>query len=144
MSIIEEENSLLKERVDLLIKKNEQLKKYISSLQELLATDICKFFEITKSIKQTRKRFCYESVRECYGDLVYFYGCTGPIQDAEDYKECYKDIFGSEYINDDSEDDNDENVSIENTFNSMFEMIFQNIIENTNLNADLNPDLNVE
>lgn len=141
MSIIEEENSLLRERVDLLIQKNEQLKKYISSLQELLGRDICKFFEITNSIKETRKRFCYETVRECYGDLVYFYGSPGPIQDAEDYKECYKDIFGKEYV------DDDEN-SIANTFHSIFHLISQNIIENTDMNAamngDLNEDLNVE
>ena len=110
MNIIEEENSFLKERLDLLIEKNDQLKKYISSLQELLSRDICKFFEMSKSIKQTRKRFCYENVRECYGDLIYFYGCTDPVQEAEDFKECYKDIFGKEYTEDDTNDvDNDIN-----------------------------------
>jgi hypothetical protein len=97
MSTREEENLLLRERLDLLIQENEKLKKHISSLQELLSTNICKFFEMSKSIKQTRKRFCYDSVRECYGDLVYFYGCTEPVQEADDYKECYKDIFGKEY-----------------------------------------------
>ena len=107
MSISHEENLLLKERVDLLIQENDAFKKKISSLQELLARDICIFFQITNSIKQTKKRFCYENVRECYGDLVYFYGCHGPIQDAEDYKECYKDIFEKKYtINED--DDNQE------------------------------------
>jgi hypothetical protein len=100
MNIKDDENLLLQERIDLLIQKNDQLKKHISSLQELLGSDICKFFEICNSIKQTKKRFCYENVRECYGDLVYFYGCTDPIQDATDYKDCYKDIFGVNYPDD--------------------------------------------
>lgn len=100
MSIEQEENSLLQEKIDLLIQQNDQLKKHISSLQELLGSDICKFFERSLSIRETKKRFCYENVRECYGDLVYFYGCADPIQDATDYNECYKDIFGIDYHDD--------------------------------------------
>ena len=109
MSIIQEENSLLQERLDLLVEKNNQLKKHVSSLQELLGSNICKFFQMSNSIKQTKKRFCYETVRECYGDLVYFYGCTDIIQGADDYIECYKEIFGKDYPEDsDSEDSKDE------------------------------------
>ena len=100
MNIKDDENLLLQERIDLLIQKNDQLKKHISSLQELLGSDICKFFEICNSIKQTKKRFCYETVRECYGDLVYFYGSTDLLQNADDYKECYKQIFGMDYPHD--------------------------------------------
>ena len=90
---VEQYNILLQEKVDFLTQKNEQLKKNICSLQELLGSDICKFFEITNSIKQTKTRFCYETFRECYGDLVYFYGCNDPVQYADDYQECYNDIF---------------------------------------------------
>lgn len=100
MSIREEQESILRERLDLVIQDNIKLKKQISSLQELLGSNICKFFEISKSIKQTRKRFCYETVRECYGDLVYFYGSTDSIQLADDYIECYKEIFGKDYPRD--------------------------------------------
>jgi hypothetical protein len=73
--------------------QNEQLKKYVISLRNLLSSNICKYFEITNSIKLTKKRFCYDNVKECYFDLVYFYGCYEPIQNADDYKECYNEIF---------------------------------------------------
>ena len=97
---IEQQNTLLHKKIDLLTQENGKLKSHIFSLQKLLGTNICKFFEICNSIKQTKKRFCYENVRECYGDLVYFYGCTDPIQDATDYNDCYKDIFGVNYPDD--------------------------------------------
>ena len=142
MNIIEEENSLLRERLDLLIQENEKLKKHISSLQELLSTDICKFFKISNSIKQTRKRFCYKNVRECYGDLVYFYGCTDPVQEADDYKECYKDIFGKEYTDDDTGYNVINNID-DNTIDEddkIIETIFKDLIGNIEINTDLHVD----
>lgn len=110
MNIRRQDNLQLIERIELLIQENDRIKKQISSLQNLLSTQICLFFELSNSIKQTRKRFCYENVRECYNDLVYFYGCADSVQNADDYKECYKDIFEKEYNDDDGDDNNDDYI----------------------------------
>ncbi len=104
MNIREERESMLRERIDLLIQENGKLKRQIISLQELLGSQIRQFFEMTNSIIETKKRFCYENVRDCYGDLVYFYGYTDIIQKADDYIECYRDIFGRDYPNDTDEE----------------------------------------
>ncbi len=119
-------NILLQEQIDSLTLENDKLKNHTKSLQKLLATNICKFFELVNSIKQTKKRFCYETLKECYRDLVYFYGCTDPIQDADDYVECYKDIFGTKYTNYDI---------IDNTNNNSDEI--QGIAERTDIYADI-------
>lgn len=95
----QEELLLLQERIDVMSLQILQQKKHIQSLQELLGTAICNFFEISLSISETKKRFCYENVRECYGDLVYFYGSTVPLQKATDYNECYNIIFTNDYTN---------------------------------------------
>jgi hypothetical protein len=140
------------EKIDLLTQENEKLKKHISSLHELLSTDICKFFQISNSIKQTKKRFCYETIRECYGDLVYFYGSNDTIQYAEDYKECFKDIFGREYPDDDADDEsnyesidetidesnyeeNDEQYMFGSSFENIFNLICKDLIENNDINV---------
>ena len=52
---LEQDNILLQEKVDSLTQKNDQLKKNISSLQDLLGSDICKFFERSLSIRETKK-----------------------------------------------------------------------------------------
>ena len=62
---------------------------------------------MSNNLRDTKKRFCYETIRECYGDLVYFYGCTDPIQRADDYEECYREIFNRDYPRD-TDDDNSE------------------------------------
>ncbi len=93
-------NIELQGNIDLLTQENKQLKKDISSLQALLSSDICKFFERCQSIQETRKRFCYETICECYHDLLYFYGCSEPLEVANDFKQCYKDVFGKD--NDDN------------------------------------------
>ena len=116
MSITEEQVLLLTERVDLIIQENNKLRQQISSLQELLGTQIRQYFEMSNSIRDTKKRFCYETVRECYGDLVYFYGYTDIIQEAYDYIECYREIFGRDYPNDtdnelNNNSDNDSDTS---------------------------------
>lgn len=92
-----QKNASVQEQLDLLKQENNRLKICVNSLQKLLSNNICQFFELSLSIKQTKKRFCYENVRDCYYDLVYFYGCSDPVEDAEDYMECYMDIFGKEY-----------------------------------------------
>ena len=99
--------SSYKDTIDILKQENNNLKQHISSLQELLGSDICKFFERCQSIRKTRKRFCYETISECYKDLVYFYGCSDPLEDAEDYKECFKEIFEKEHSDNDTDKDGD-------------------------------------
>lgn len=103
---IQEENLLLRERLELIIQENNKLRNNISSLQELLGSQIRQYFEMSNSIRDTKKRFCYTTVRECYGDLVYFYGYTDIIQQAYDYRDCYREIFGRDYPND-TDDDSD-------------------------------------
>lgn len=95
--------------------ENENLKTNINSLRNLLGSEMCKYFEISNSLKQTKKRFCYDDLRECYEDLVYFYGCSDPIQDADDYKECYKQIFGKDYF-DDSDEEREEDKEQQETY----------------------------
>lgn len=113
MSIREEQDSLLRERLDLLIQENNKLRNQISSLQALLGSQIRQYFEMSDSIRDTKKRFCYETVRDCYGDLVYFYGYTDIIQKAYDYKDCYREIFGIDYPNDTDDDADDESNTSE-------------------------------
>lgn len=124
MSIRKDEHSLLSERIELLIQENNKLKNNISSLRDLLSSNISMFFELSNSIKQTRKRFCYENVRECYKDLVYFYGCAEPVQEAEDYKECYEDIFGQKYTSDFDSDDIDTDDNTIDDYNELIETNF--------------------
>jgi hypothetical protein len=109
------QETLLTEKVDKLIQENTKLRRQISSLQELLGSQIRQYFEMTNSIIDTKKRFCYENVRDCYGDLVYFYGYVEIIQQAYDYIECYRDIFGTDYPNDTDDGDDDDAVDDTNS-----------------------------
>jgi len=109
MSIREEHESILRERIDLLMQENNKLRNQISSLQELLGSQIRQYFEMSNSIRDTKKRFCYSTVRECYGDLVYFYGYTDIIQNADDYIDCYREIFGRDYPHDTDNDSDSTN-----------------------------------
>ena len=111
--------SSYKDTIDLLKQENNNLKQHISSLRKLLGSDICKFFERCQSIRKTRTRFCYDTISECYKDLVYFYGCSDLLEDAEDYKEYFKEIFGKENSNNghdkdgDCEDEDQHNYNID-------------------------------
>ena len=77
--------------------ENNTLKKNIHSLRDLLCTEICKYFELTNSIKDTKNRFCYDNYHDCYIDLCYYYGSADPVRDADDFKECYEAIFQQAY-----------------------------------------------
>lgn len=88
--------------------ENTELKKNIHSLRDLLCSEICKYFEITNNIKALKKRFCYNNYHDCYIDLVYYYGSDEPVRNADDFKECYEDIFGKPYPNYNNDDNNND------------------------------------
>jgi hypothetical protein len=77
--------------------ENNTLKKNIHSLRDLLSSDICKYFELTNSINDTKKRFMYDNFYDCYIDLCYYFGSANTVRNADDFKECYKAIFDREY-----------------------------------------------
>ena len=89
------------------LEKNNVLKNHIYDLRNLLCSDICKYFEFTNSIHDTKKRFCYDNYYDCYIDLCYFYGSDQHVRHANDFKQYYEDIFGKPYPKDESPIAND-------------------------------------
>jgi DNA-binding transcriptional regulator WhiA len=98
-----EKNKLLQKEIFEVLQENKKLKNQIQQLQDLFGYEICKYFEKTNNIRKTTAYFYYENVNDCYEALVEYYGCSDPLQDADDYKECHKEIFGREYDDDDSD-----------------------------------------
>lgn len=97
-----------------------KLKKYIQKLQDDQGYEICEYFYKCNSIKDTTSKYCFEDIRDCYGALVEYNGCSDSIQDASDYIECYKEIFGREYQDEDEENlvNIEENIIIEEIDNN--------------------------
>jgi len=98
-----EENKLLQKEIFEVLQENKKFKKQIQQLQDLFALEICEYFNETHNIRETMEHFYFENVNDCYEALVEYNGCSDPLQDADDYKDCYKEIFGREYDEDDSE-----------------------------------------
>ena len=90
------QNAILEEKCNGLIKKNEDLKTRINTLQENFAYEICEYFNSCNSIKQTAEHCGYEGIVDCGEDLVYFQQCSDYIQCANDYKEYYLLVYGEE------------------------------------------------
>ena len=90
------QNATLKEKYNGLIKKNEDLKIRINTLQENFAYEICEYFNRCNSIKQTAEHCGYEGIVDCGEDLVYFQQCSDYIQCAKDYKEYHLLAYGKE------------------------------------------------
>jgi len=90
------QNATLKEKYNGLIKKNEDLKTRINTLQENFAYEICEYFNSCNSIKQTAEHCGYEGIVDCGEDLVYFQQCSDYIQCAKDYKEYHLLAYGKE------------------------------------------------
>jgi hypothetical protein len=114
MSYIEE----LLQKIKKLEDENKKLRNTIQNLQESQGYEICKFFNKCNSIKKTQIEYYFDGIKDCYNALVDYYGCSDPVQDADDYKEYYKDIFGYEfeeddydydYENEDNDNENNEN-----------------------------------
>ena len=88
------ENVLLKMKNTKLIEGIKHLRKNIQKLQDQQELDICEYFDMCKSIRETTDKFFFENVDDCFEALKEYFGCPGPLQRANDYRECYKEIFG--------------------------------------------------
>ncbi len=96
--VLKEENKNLKETIV-------QLKNYISETHNVMYHEINEYFFDCNSIRNTTERFFFEDVRDCYDALLAYNGCSDPIQSADDYKLCHKEIFGYEYKDEDDNED---------------------------------------
>ena len=88
------ENNQLQNKLDAIIKENDKLKINIQKLQDLMSSEICKYFDKVLSLKKTTEHFYFENIRDCYQALLEYYGCSDPIESAIDYEDYYSDIFG--------------------------------------------------
>lgn len=94
-AVVEEENTRLKEK--------------IQKLHDLFGLTIIEYFNECNSLRQTADYFYFEDVRDAYYSLRSYFDCSDPAKGADDYKECYKEIFGKEYCEgEDNEDDDEE------------------------------------
>ena len=98
------ENDALRKKVMLLEQKNKQLqeeigvkKRHLQNVQDYIRYEIIHYYTQCYRLRETASQFGFETVGECYDALTEYCGCPGPAQAAEDYMECYKDIFGWEY-----------------------------------------------
>ena len=90
--------SELKRKINELNKENNVLRENIQNLHNLLAYDICQYFNKHNSLKKTTKQFYFENVKQCYETLIEFNDDSYLIEKAIDFVECYKEIFGCDII----------------------------------------------
>jgi hypothetical protein len=86
------ELKLLKEIEELKL-SNTKLKKNIQNLQNEFGLEICAYFHDCNSIRKTTEKYYFEDVRDCYEALVDYNGCSDPLYDADDFGDCYKEMF---------------------------------------------------
>ena len=96
-----------------------QLRKNIQKLQDQQELDICEYFDMCKSIRETTDKFFFENVDDCFQALKEYFGCFGPIQRANDYRECYKEIFGREYQETEEELEGEKILEDKNIFENL-------------------------
>lgn len=89
--------SEFKSKIDELNKENNVLRENIQNLHNLLAYDICQYFNKCNSLKKTANKFYFENVKQCYETLIEFNDDSYLLEKAVDFIECYKDIFSKEY-----------------------------------------------
>ena len=94
------ENKMLKAEISLLLEKNKKLESNIQELQNTFGYEICQYFKKCNSIQKTTRYFYFENVSDCYYALVEYFGCSDPVKNADDYKDCYKIIYGNDYEED--------------------------------------------
>jgi len=99
---------VLKEKYDKILKENEQLKNNIINLQDIFGREICEYFEKCNSLIETTKKFYFSNELDCYEALLEYYGSSEPLEYANDYKQCYKDIFGRDYKEEEEEEEEEE------------------------------------
>jgi hypothetical protein len=110
------ENESFRTRIESLNKENIRLqneivlkKRNLQKVQDYVRYEIIHYFTQCYSLRDTTYQFGFESVGDCYDALIEYCGCSGPAQSAEDYIECYKEIFGLEY--EEEKDDTSDNTS---------------------------------
>lgn len=87
----------LKKQNNIMNREIDTLKNKINNLQELLAQEICLYFEKNKNLRKTTHQFYFDDVKECYFRLLSFYNDNDILlKQAQDYKECYDEIFDKE------------------------------------------------
>ena len=82
--------------------ENEKLRIIIDEMQNEKALEICEYFSSCGSISQTAYKYHFESDKDCYWALVKYFGCSDPLQHANDYEELDNELFGSD--DDDKQD----------------------------------------
>jgi hypothetical protein len=98
------ENESLRKQIETLEEENKRLKEeivgkqmHLRRVQDYFKYEIVHYFAKSYSLRDTTAQFGFENVCDCYDALTVFCGCPGPVQAADDYMECYKEIFGWEY-----------------------------------------------
>jgi hypothetical protein len=111
--------------------ENKRLRKIIRKIQDEKGLEICEYFSHCKSIKDTADNYYFDNVEDCYWALIEYFGCSDPLQRANDYEECYKEIFGSETESDSDSDSDDElaGVKILDSIN-IESLIIENLDDN--------------
>lgn len=107
-----------------------RLRKNIQKIQDNQGLEICEYFDMCNSIRDTSDKFCFEDVEHCYEALKEYFGCSDPVQKANDYQECYKEIFGSESDSSyeaDNELAEEKNIEGINTERLPIEILFNNL-----------------
>jgi hypothetical protein len=88
--------------------ENTRLKQKLQKLHDLFGLTIVEYFNECNNLRQTTEYFLFEDVRDTYYSLRSYFDSSDPVQGADDYKECYKEIFGKEYCDNEDEDDANE------------------------------------
>jgi hypothetical protein len=89
--------------------ENTRLKLKLEKLHDLFGLTIVEYFNECNSLRKTTEYFFFQDVRDTYYSLRSYFDCSDPVQGADDYKECYKEIFGKEYCDNEDEDEDDAN-----------------------------------
>ena len=120
LAIIQMTNSKLNNEI-------RRLRKNIQKIHDDQGLEICDYFDMCNSIKDTSDKYCFEDVEDCYWALVEYFGGVSKVEEANDYKECYKEIF-------DSQEEKEELAGQELTGQELTgqELTGQEILENEN------------
>ena len=105
------ELSILQMTNSRLTNDNKRLRKIIQKIQDDQGLEICEYFSECKSISRTANNYYFDDVEDCYWALVEYFGCSDPLQKANDYEEYHKVIFGSDSQHDKEEDGDEDKLA---------------------------------
>jgi len=124
------ELSILQMTNSRLTNENKRFRKIIQKIQDDQGLEICEYFSDCKSISRTADNYYFDNVEDCYWALVEYFGCSDPLQSANDYEKCYKEIFSSD--EDEYEDEEDKHEE---------ELVGEKILEDRNTEGIIIQDL---